>query len=480
MYKTCTRTSNILKISRLQSKVDSILSLAVFIASGMYGNLRKRIRFSEVFLLRAVRRKAEIADMIDMGKSLRLLPFFIFFSAFLFPQTELDARTIAAMYGRDYVSVSERETVNFPALLEGIWTGDDRYVFFVPENTAEKAAVKPTDIALILKTYYGWFYDRAAEPEAFAFQSERFLCTATTKEAERLTVTAEDLLNRPPRYDTNGNALPYDSGAWELVVKYNGKKRYQTRIPVAVIGNELYLDFVLRFDSEDRPASSGSELGGYWQGVCKRESIGLAPYPRASEIRSYYVSDDGMYVLRFWETTMPYTDDLASFDDTGKTFSVAKHIVSSASVFTCVTGRSNRIRNIVKTPIDFGDYKLDETGMICVYGKPYMTKVLGKDSAPGLMQIVAEANSRRKDPPPPLFPPSDLNWHWDLIALLEKDNTLVKEVRLRQRAFAETKGEGGKIDALAASMCGTHLKLQEDALKISDEARKKAQKEAGR
>ncbi|MGI0530166.1 hypothetical protein [Treponema socranskii] len=409
-----------------------------------------------------------------MGKSLRLLPLFVFFSAFLFPQTELDARTIAAMYGWDYVSVPERETVNFPALLEGIWTGDDRYVFFVPENTAEKAAVKPTDIALILKTYYGWFYDRAAEPEAFASQSERFLCTATTKEAERLTVTAEDLLNRPPRYDMNGNALPYDSGAWELVVKYNGKKKYETRIPVAVIGNELYLDFVLRVDSVGSPSALlGGELRGYWQGVCKRQSIRLAPYPRAPEIRSYYVSDDGMYVLRFWETTMPYTDDLASFDDTGKTFSVAKHIVSSASIFTCVTGRSNRIRNIVKTPLDFGDYKLDETGMICVFGKPYMTKVLGKDSAPGLMQIVAEANSRRKDPPPPLFPPSDLNWHWDLIALLEKDNTLVREVRLRQRAFAETKGEGGKIDALAASMYGTHLKLQEDALKISDEARKK-------
>lgn len=464
-----------------------------------------------------VRISEKFADMIDMGKALRLLPLFVFFSAFLFPQTELDAHTIAAMYGRDYVSVPERETVNFPALLEGIWTGGDRYVFFVPngsgetEKDGERAALRgeisteiardaqssagnsaaaqsssknakitPTDIALILKTYYGWFYDRAAEPEAFASQSERFLCTATTKEAERLTVTAEDLLNRPPRYDTNGNAFPYDSGAWELVVKYNGKKKYETRIPVAVIGNELYLDFVLRFDSEDRPVPSGGELRGYWQGVCKRESIGLAPYPRVPEIRSYYVSDDGMYVLRFWETTMPYTDALASFDDTGKTFSVAKHIVSSASVFTCVTGRSNRIRNIVKTPLDFGDYKLDETGTICVFGKPYMTKVLGKDSAPGLMQIVAEANSRRKDPPPPLFPPSDLNWHWDLIALLEKDNTLVQEVRLRQRAFAETKGEGGKIDALAASMYGTHLKLQEDALKISDESRKKAQKEAGR
>ena len=411
--------------------------------------------------------------MIDMGKSVRLLPLFILCSASLFSQTDLDARTIAAMYGWDYVSVPKRETVRFPALLEGIWTGGDRYVFFVPENTAEKAAVKPTDIALILKTYYGWFYDRTAEPEDWASSPERFLCTATTKEAERLTVTAENLLNRPPRYDADGNAVPYDSGAWELVVKYNGKKRYETRIPVAVIGNELYLDFVLRNSSTDAITAGGTELDGYWQGVCRRESIRIAPYPRVSEIRSYYVSGGDMYALRFWETTMPYTDDLASFDDTGKTFSVAKHIVSNASVFTCVTGRSNRIRNTVKRPLDFGDYKLDETGTICAFGKPYMTKVVGKDSAPELMHIVAEANSRRKDPPPPLFPPSDLNWHWDLITLLEKDNALVQEVRLRQRAFAETKGEGGKIDALAASMYGTHLKLQEDALKISDEARKK-------
>ena len=418
--------------------------------------------------------------MIDMGKSVRLLPLFILCSASLFSQTDLDARTIAAMYGWDYVSVPKRETVRFPALLEGIWTGGDRYVFFVPENTAEKTAVKPTDIALILKTYYGWFYDRTAEPEDWASSPERFLCTATTKEAERLTVTAENLLNRPLRYDADGNAVPYDSGAWELVVKYNGKKRYETRIPVAVIGNDLYLDFVLRNSSTDAITAGGTELDGYWQGVCRRESIRIAPYPRVSEIRSYYVSGGDMYALRFWETTMPYTDDLASFDDTGKTFSVAKHIVSNASVFTCVTGRSNRIRNTVKRPLDFGDYKLDETGAICVFGKPYMTKVVGKDNAPELMHIVAEANSRRKDPPPPLFPPSDLNWHWDLIALLEKDNALVREVRLRQRAFAETKGEGGKIDALAASMYGTHLKLQEDALKLSDEAVQKARSAVGR
>jgi len=60
------------------------------------------------------------------------------------------------------------------------------------------------------------------------------------------------------------------------------------------------------------------------------------------------------------------------------------------------------------------------------------------------------------------------------------DSVISERIGNLRISLAETKGEGGKIDALAASMYGTHLKLQEDALKISDEARKKARKEAGR
>ena len=49
--------------------------------------------------------------------------------------------------------------------------------------------------------------------------------------------------------------------------------------------------------------------------------------------------------------------------------------------------------------------------------------------------MVKEANARRKPDPPPLFPESKLDWHWDLIDMLEKDNTLIQSVRERQRAF---------------------------------------------
>jgi hypothetical protein len=398
-----------------------------------------------------------------------LLPAF-FITAALFmsqlsAQTELDSRASAAAYGQAYVPVPENGKVSIPPLLQGIWQGKDRYVFFTGASTEnnDTSVPQPDDMAVVLKTYYGWFYDRAAEPESYGADSTRFLCTATTKEAEHITVTYEPLQTRSIQYDTSGNVIPYDSGVWELVIQYGKKARNVTRIPVAVIGNNLYLDFIIRGRTSDTSVSpSGNPLFGYWQGVSRQKGIRICPQPLCENIFSYYVVDGAVYSLRYWLTTMEYTDALAAFTDGSNTFHVAKHIVSDGNVFTCVTGRSLQIRNIEKASVPLSDYTLDSTGTICAFGAPYLTKVTGKDNAPALMAVVAEANKRRKPDPPPLFPPDDLNWHWDIINLLEKDNAQVQAVRKRQKEFAETNGRKGRIDAVQAAAYSTYTKLENE------------------
>ena len=67
--------------------------------------------------------------------------------------------------------------------------------------------------------------------------------------------------------------------------------------------------------------------------------------------------------------------------------------------------------------------------------EPYLKRLADKNTFEALVAMVKEANARRKPNPPALFPPSNLDWHWDLIDLLEKDNQLIKEVRARQKAF---------------------------------------------
>ena len=57
------------------------------------------------------------------------------------------------------------------------------------------------------------------------------------------------------------------------------------------------------------------------------------------------------------------------------------------------------------------------------------------------MEIVAQANSRRKKDPPQLFPEKELDWHWELINQLEKGNPIIEKVRERQRNFGPRPGD---------------------------------------
>ena len=50
-----------------------------------------------------------------------------------------------------------------PEILQGIWEGKDRFVYF--DNASDD---ENPELVIILKEYYGWYYDRAAEPVDYA------------------------------------------------------------------------------------------------------------------------------------------------------------------------------------------------------------------------------------------------------------------------------------------------------------------------
>ena len=69
--------------------------------------------------------------------------------------------------------------------------------------------------------------------------------------------------------------------------------------------------------------------------------------------------------------------------------------------------------------------------------EPYLVRLADKKTFDDLIKIVKEANSRRKPEPAALFllhyPP--LDWHWDLIDALEKNNPYIQALRQRQKDF---------------------------------------------
>ena len=137
---------------------------------------------------------------------------------------------------------------------------------------------------------------------------------------------------------------------------------------------------------------------------------------------------------------MDYDDSAkASFSDGSHVFSVKKHIQSAGQTYTAASGRGKIIRNVEK----YGSFPFavtiyadaDGNKRLCAIGSAYLEKVTTTNAKDELIKIVTEANARKKPAPPPLFEKKELDWHWDLINELEKDNALIQKVRKRQKTF---------------------------------------------
>lgn len=299
--------------------------------------------------------------------------------------------------------------INIPDQLYGIWEGKDRFVFF--EETEEQNP----QIVIILKEFYGWYYDRAAEPKEYEQKESRNRNSATTRNAEQVYFT----LN--PISKTQEDRMD----AFELQMDYS---RFQTSIiPIALVQDNIFLNFYIQ-DQENK---------NLYRGNAASLGIMLSPQKVPQNIGAFYINQGKIFDIRYWFTDMDYMDDKVTLNFNDNEYLVDKHLYSCGNNYSSVSGRSKKIRNVLE-PKDFNeeDFIFNEDKSIMILDKePYLTKLADKSTFEDLMKIVKEGNSRRKPDPKPLFPPDDLNWHWDLIDYLESNNTLIQAVRARQRAF---------------------------------------------
>ncbi|MCQ2572399.1 MAG: hypothetical protein MJ182_00730 [Treponema sp.] len=304
-----------------------------------------------------------------------------------------------------------------PESLYGIWEGKDRYVFF--EN------VKDEDrIVIILKDYYGWYLDRVVEHEdydvVYGKDFPRSRNAATTKKSIFVA------LDSTPLWLSEGNSNDF-SGAYELKLIYG--KSDVSYVPFAIIDGKMYLEFWI----------SDAEQTGFWKGNVVSEGIKVSDQKEQEELFSWFIDEQNnkFYKIRYWKTQMDYDSELQAVLESE--YYVSKHIISAQNTYTCVPGRRVNIRNIDKTPVsipfDGKDVLYNEEKTLCAVNNVYLNRLADKNTFEQLMEIVRIQNSRRKPDPPPLFPPKDLDFHWDLIDYLEKDDALIQEVRKRQKEF---------------------------------------------
>ncbi len=294
-----------------------------------------------------------------------------------------------------------------PECLQGMWQGSDRLLLFSGEEK---------DFFAVLRMFYRWYDDRAAEKAGYKEIKTRDRNDTTSRNAEDIDI----------KYITVVENQNHTAGVYELEVKYLGVKD-KVYIPLAVINNNIYLDFLIK----DRAAETDSGrieksdfdenklvLSGFYRDASSALGITVSPPVYKKELLSYFIDGNSIYHIRYWQSKMEYSYETASFSDGEKTFNVDKFLRVGGKVYQCTTGRSTKIRNIQKSSSDL-QIVCDEDGIIIALGKPYLTLVPETKNFEQLSQRVTSDNSRRSPPPKPLFPVPEIKYRWKEITELE-------------------------------------------------------------
>lgn len=312
-----------------------------------------------------------------------------------------------------------------PGIFNGIWEGSDRYIMFQEKSELEEivgtdTALKESEyIWVYLKLFYGWYVDRSAEKTSRADSPYAHDTNdAVFRDIQNIKIEFLKL------FETD------DCGVFEIVITYpNFKER--TVVPVAVVGDSLYLDFAVRTDG------SRDSMNGFWSAVPEVSGIKVSRPVFGDSLYSLYVTDECVYSIRYWQTDMEYSGAAAVFYDGGRKYEVPKHIQTAGTVFTCVNGRGTVVRNVGKDLRRLEDCVTDKNKTVAAFGAPYLTRIEKTCSLENMMKIVQTSNARRAPVPDPPFPPSNLDWHTDDITRLELNNQIIQAVRKRQKEFYE-------------------------------------------
>ena len=310
-----------------------------------------------------------------------------------------------------------------PSKLLGIWESKDRYVFF------EQNDQEDPQLVVILKTYYGWYLNRAAEPEDYSKKEARVRNTANARNAEHIYIKNLQLTE-------TANSL-YGS----LDLAYSGWQK--NTIPFLLIDGSIYLSY---FEKDIPLEIDENNSWNFYRGIAPSKGFMISPQSLPENITGYIIDGEKLYDVRYWKTDMDFSTDYISFVYKDDTYQIPKHIRSCETNYSCVSGRSKKVRNTVKAfKYKADDYIFnDDAKKKKKNEEPYLKELADKETFEELIKIVKDANSRRKPDPPALFPESDLDWHWDLIDLLESGNPIIQKVRERQRAFGPRGKDIGK------------------------------------
>ncbi len=220
--------------------------------------------------------------------------------------------------------------------IDGIWENESKIISLTSNEDGS------IDADIVLKTFYGYYYDGI-------FPVEESVPINLARFEDSLYI---DYWMQSKAYDSLGNAIGQQEEA-EPFFKVKIEKPVQ-------------------FDFSTALEASGT----LWLPKSNTHELSIDSTIIKNEVYAYYIDDTSTYMIRYWLTDMPYTDEKVDLKliqrEEPKSVYIDKYIQIGNYVYTSATGLRTEIRNI--TPIEsFGeDALINEDNSILVFGQPYL------------------------------------------------------------------------------------------------------------
>ena len=318
--------------------------------------------------------------------------------------------------------------------LTGIWENSERFIEF----TGKDGNTVADTLRIVLKTYYRFVYDDMGTYSIIAEQDK-----------------SRNIYSLQIRYP--GFKIPITTSVW---VHAGGLfTSFYKKIPHTLAAGTQQNAAQSEIDKirTNSPASSpATVLDGFWVEQGFRDGILIYQQEAPAFFDVFFFHGTQYIRFRYWTGEFEYKEKQAQFIcDDGSQVSVPKFIRQYGTVYSCITDNGSKLKNYEKGTVSIADANgvrqltltpqgggpgthatgdvyphqkypqvqalplyYNESDGAFAFGEPFLTR----SSISDLQEEITRHNSLKRPPPEPLLKADELDFYWDRIKEIRKQD----------------------------------------------------------
>ncbi len=221
-------------------------------------------------------------------------------------------------------------------VLQGIWENESKIISLHDDDDGNTTA------QVVLKTFYGYYYDGLYPLDpSVPINLARFENSLYAEYWKASTA-----------YATLGNPIieeEEENPVFKVKIEKPAEFDFATALPAEGV---LWL-----------PQSNTTELS-------------IDPTKIKNEVLGYYVNDSATYEIRYWLSSLPYSDEKVELElvpnSENSSVFIDKYIQIGDQVYTSATGLRTMVRNVTSISPFSENTLTNEDNTILVFGEPYL------------------------------------------------------------------------------------------------------------